>query len=73
MKKILLALFVCLLTACSLGIAGTPKEKVKEFLDKYKNQDSEVMDNLDEVISGEYTGEFKEISIKIWIIKLLRK
>lgn len=60
MKKIFLGLFVCLLSACTLGVANTPKEIVKEFLDKYKNQDSEVLDNLDETISSEYTGEYKE-------------
>lgn len=60
MKKIILALSVCLLSACTLGVANTPKEKVKEFLDKYKNQDSEVMENLDDTISSEYEGDYKE-------------
>ena len=60
MKKIFLGLFVFLLTACTLGTANTPKEKVKEFLDKYKNQDSEVISNLDETISSEYKGKYKE-------------
>ena len=60
MKKIFLALSVCLLSACSIGVANTPKEIVKEFLDKYKNQDSEVLENLDETISSEYTGDYKE-------------
>lgn len=60
MKKIFLALSVCLLSACSIGVANTPKEIVKEFLDKYKNQDSEVLENLDETISSEYTGGYKE-------------
>jgi len=35
MKKIFLALFVILLSACTLGAATTPKQKVSEFLDKY--------------------------------------
>lgn len=60
MKKIILALSVCLLSACTLGAANTPKEKVKEFLDKYKNQDSEVMQNLDDTISSEYEGDYKD-------------
>lgn len=60
MKKIILALSVCLLSACTLGVANTPKEKVKEFLDKYKNQDSEVMQDLDDTISSEYEGDYKE-------------
>lgn len=60
MKKILLGLLVVSLTACTLGTSNAPKEKVKEFLDKYKNQDSEVLSDLDESISSEYTGEYKE-------------
>lgn len=46
--------------ACSLGKNETPKETVKDFLDRYKNQDSEVLDNLDEIISSEYKGEYKD-------------
>ena len=38
MKKFLIALFVILLSACSLGKANTPTQKVEELLDKYKNQ-----------------------------------
>ena len=37
MKKYIIIAFVLLLSACSLGLANTPKEKVKELLDKYKN------------------------------------
>ncbi len=60
MKKYIVVLFMLLLTACSLGVASSPKEKVKEFLDKYKNQDSEVLDNLDEIVSSEYSGDYAE-------------
>lgn len=60
MKKIVIALFVLLLSACALGKANTPKEKVKEFLDKYKNQDSEVLKDLDEIVSNEYSGDYAE-------------
>ena len=64
MKKIVLAVVITLsvfvLSACTLGSASSPKDKVKEFLDKYKNQDSEVLNDLDETISSEYTGEYKE-------------
>lgn len=60
MKKIFLGLFVILLTACSFGMNNTPKAKVKELLDRYKNQDSTVVTNLEDVIDGEYSGEYKD-------------
>lgn len=60
MKKFIIIAFVLLLSACSLGLANTPKEKVKELLDKYKNQDTEIMDLLDSTISNEYEGEYKD-------------
>ena len=64
MKKIILSVFISLsiflLCACSLGNSNDPKETVKDFLDKYKNQDSDVISDLDETISSEYTGENKE-------------
>ena len=60
MKKYIIVACVLLLSACSLGVASTPKEKVKELLDKYKNQDSEIISSLDETIGSEYTGEYKD-------------
>ena len=60
MKKTLIGFFIILLSACSLMANNTPKEKVKELLDKYKNQDSMVISELDDVISNEYTGDYKE-------------
>ena len=60
MKKVLLGIFVILLTACSFGMNNTPKAKVKELLDRYKNQDSSVITNLEDVIDGEYSGEYKD-------------
>ena len=64
MKKIILVVVLVLsmfiLSACTLGNSDSPKDKVKEFLDKYKNQDSEVLSDLDETVSSEYTGEYKE-------------
>ena len=64
MKKIVLVivltLSVFILSACSLGEMNSPKDKVKEFLDRYKNQDSEVLSDLDDTISSEYTGDYKE-------------
>ena len=64
MKKIVISLLVIIsvfaLSACSLGNMISPKDTVKSFLDKYKNQDQEILDDLDETISSEYTGEYKE-------------
>lgn len=60
MKKILIGFFIFLLSACSLMGSNSPKEKVKELLDKYKNQDNMVISDLDEVISTEYSGNNKE-------------
>ena len=56
MKKIILPLIVILLSACTLGGAMTPKQKVSEFLDKYKNQDQSILSQLEEVINNEYTN-----------------
>ena len=60
MKKIITIFFVILLSACSLTMNNSPKAKVKELLDKYKNQDSSVITNLDDVIDAEYEGEYKD-------------
>ena len=60
MKKILIGFFIFLLSACSLIPSNSPKEKVKELLDKYKNQDNMVISELDNIISKEYTGSNKD-------------
>ena len=57
MKKIVIALMVLLLSACTLGAATTPKQKVSEFLDKYKNQDETILSQLDNTINNEYTND----------------
>ncbi|MBQ9024676.1 MAG: hypothetical protein IJ105_05655 [Bacilli bacterium] len=57
MKKILIPMMVLLLSACSLGMSATPKQKVSEFLDKYKNQDNTILSQLDETIKTEYTND----------------
>lgn len=67
MKKIFVALSICLLTACAIGTPNSPKEKVKELLDKYKTQDSAVISDLDETIDKEYEGEYKDRYKKIMI------
>ena len=56
MRKIILPLIVILLSACTLGGAMTPKQKVSEFLDKYKNQDQTILSQLDATINNEYTN-----------------
>ena len=57
MKKLLVPLMVVLLSACTLGVNATPKQKVSEFLDKYKNQDSTIISQLEETINNEYTND----------------
>lgn len=56
MKKLLicLSLFVLLLTGCTNNM-NTPTKKVEEFLGKYQSMDSEVLNQLDEVISNDTT------------------
>lgn len=53
MKKVILTLFVILLSACTLGAATTPKQKVSEFLDKYKNEDSNIVEDLVNTIKSD--------------------
>ena len=53
MKKIFLALFVILLSACTVGAATTPKQKVSEFLDKYKNENSDIIEDLVNTIKND--------------------
>lgn len=54
MKKkliVLLSLFVVLLSGC--GNTNTPTSKVEEFLGKYQSMDSEVLTQLDNIISND--------------------
>ena len=57
MKKILLPLMIIFLSACSLTMNETPKQKVSQFLDSYKNQDSTVLTQLEETINNEFTND----------------
>lgn len=57
MKKLIVALMVILLSACTLGAATTPREKVSEFLDKYKNQNEDILSQLDETIDSQISDE----------------
>lgn len=57
MKKIIVALMVIFLSACTLGKAVTPRQKVSEFLDKYKNQNTDVVSQLDETIKTDITDQ----------------
>ena len=57
MKKILIPLLVIFLSACNLGLEATPKQKVSEFLDKYKNQDSTILSQLEETVNNEYAND----------------
>ena len=61
MKKYIIALTILFLSACTLGKASTPKQIVSSFLDKYKNQDSTILSQLDDTINSEYTNDdYKE-------------
>lgn len=57
MKKFIIALMVIFMSACTLGAAVTPKQKVSEFLDKYKNQNNDIISQLDETINNDITDE----------------
>ena len=46
MKKFIVALMVIFLSACTLGKAVTPRQKVSEFLDKYKKLSLFIITNL---------------------------
>lgn len=56
MKKIIVAFMVILLSACTLGSAVTPRQKVSEFLDKYKNQNTDIISQLEETIETDITN-----------------
>lgn len=53
MKKIFLGLLVILLSACSIGAATTPKQKVSEFLDKYKSENTDIIEDLVNTIKAD--------------------
>ena len=57
MKKILLPLMIIFLSACSLTMNESPRQKVSAFLDSYKNQDSTFLSQLEETISNEFTND----------------
>lgn len=57
MKKFIIAFMIVLLSACTLGAANTPKEKVSEFLDRYKNQDKDIISQLEDTIKEEYDND----------------
>lgn len=56
-KKIIvfLSLLVLCMTGCSMNNMNTPTGKVEEFLGKYQSMDSEVLTQLDNVISNDTT------------------
>jgi len=56
MKKILATLSVILLLVCGCSnMMNTPTKKVEEFLGKYQSMDSEVLAQLDKVVSSDTT------------------
>jgi outer membrane lipoprotein-sorting protein len=57
MKKFLLY-FSCILAIIFLAgctMANTPKRKVENYLDNYRNLKTDVLTQLDEIISGDTT------------------
>lgn len=69
MKKIFLALFIIILSACTLGVATTPKQKVSEFLDKYKNENNNIIEELVDTIKtdikvADHQERYKTLMIK---------
>lgn len=67
MKKILVTLILLLtLTGCSLSnntMTSSPTKKVEEFLGKYQNMDTEVLTQLDLVVSEDTTMTDEEKGI----------
>ena len=66
MKKLFLPILVLLLSACSLNQMATPKQKVISFLDKYKQEHSNVMEQLEEIIDvsfdkDEHKTKYKDL------------
>lgn len=57
MKKFLVAFMVIILSACSLTSATTPKQTVAEFLDKYKNEHTNVIEQLKDTIESQFTND----------------
>lgn len=55
MKKLILCLSILLLFTGCTSTLNTPTERVEEFLGKYQSMDSEVLAQLDSVISSEDT------------------
>ena len=56
MKKILIPLIVITLSTCTLGMS-TPKQVVSNFLDKYKNQDTNILSQLEDTINTQFTND----------------
>ena len=56
MKKFIIFAMVILLSACTLGTAVTPRQKVSEFLDKYKNENTDIISQLEETIKNDITN-----------------
>ena len=57
MKKILVLFLVIFLSACSLSTKNTPKQTVTEFLDKYRNEHTSVMEQLKDTIESQFSND----------------
>lgn len=61
MKKIFISLIIIIITGCSLNINPTPKQKVEQFLNKYKTEHTNVINQLKDTIDSAFNNEhYKE-------------
>lgn len=61
MKKFLISLFLIIVTGCSISANATPKQKVEEFLNKYKMEHTNVIDQLKDTIESAFDNDdYKE-------------
>lgn len=57
MKKIIVLFLVIFLSACSLTTKTSPKQTVTDFLDRYRNEHTSVMEQLKDTIESQFTND----------------
>ena len=61
MKKFIMSLLIILAAGCSLNMNATPKQKVEDYLNKYKTEHNSVIEQLKETIDNAFDkDEYKE-------------
>ena len=68
MKKFLIGFLLIVLTGCSLNMKSSPKQKVEDYLNNYKNESSSVIDQLKDTVEAafdneDYRGRYKTLMI----------